>query len=128
MPQLPSGLHVGVCFSPVLDAIKKGDFGLRMKLVMALRDVDDIRQIASLVYYRNVNAEGRPIDEYAPGYNLVDVDQKEVGWSDSDYVAFAEWQKLPVFKVFLSKSFTEIQEAVHQMKVELPKSLHGLLD
>jgi hypothetical protein len=31
----------------------------------------------------------RPFDEYTPGFNLVDVDQKEVSWSDGDYAAFA---------------------------------------
>lgn len=128
MPKLPSGLHVGVCISPIMDHIKKGDFGLKMNFMMALKEVDDVKHFVSLVYYRSVSADGRPTDEYAPGFNLVDVEQSKVSWTEDDYAAFSAWQQLPVFQAFMNQSFADIQEAVKQMKVELPKNLHGLFD
>lgn len=128
MPQLPSGRHVGVCVSPIIEVIKRGDFSLKMNFMMAVRSVEDIRYMVSLVYYRGEDSDGLPTESYAPGLTLVDVDKRKVGWSDEDYSAFAEWQQSEPVKSWMDDSYEEIQETVKNLKVKLPKNLHGILE
>jgi len=100
---------------------------MQMNFYMAVRSVEDIRYMVTLVYYRKFE-NGLPTDPYAPGFTLIDVDRRELDWSDEDYKAFDDWQKLDAFQNWLEASYQEIQDAVKNMKVTLPKSLHGIME
>lgn len=128
MPKLPSGLHVGICNSPIIESIKVGDFKLQMSLLMSLRTVDDVKYLINIIYYHGTDANGMPTAPYQAGFSMHDVEQRKLGWSDDDYLAFSDWQTLPRTQTYLINTFEEIKVAIKNMKVDLPESLHGILE
>lgn len=92
MPELPSGRHVGNCISPAIDNISQSDFAMKMNLLMGLRADEDVKYMTTIVYYRDVGMDGLPIEPFASEVTQLDIDNRDSGWTDEDYVAFAGWQ------------------------------------
>jgi hypothetical protein len=128
MPLLPGGLHVSLCVSPAIEGLKKGDFSLQLSFFMAVRSVDDIKGMVSILYYRGVDANGLPIDPYVSGLSLEDIELRKTDWSEEDYAAFAKWQQSEPVKNWMDGSYEEIYETVKNLKTELPKNLHGIFE
>lgn len=128
MPQLPSGRRVGICISPAIDNISRGDFAMQMKLLMGLRAVEDVKYLATVVYYRDVGMDSLPIEPYAAKVTQLDIDNRSAGWIDEDYTAFAEWQQSEAFRDWAQDSYEEVREAIRNMKTVLPEALHGLFE
>lgn len=127
MPQLPSGLHVGINVEPALDAISKGNFGTNMTLAIRLCSVEDMAPVVSLVYYKGEEG-GMPTEPYLPGLTLLDVENNCCGWSDEDSQSFRDFLASPRAEQWMKDSFNQLQEAISSTKIELPKSLHGILE
>jgi len=127
MPQLPSGLHVGLTVEPAEDLIRKGDFGIHMNFVLGLCCMEDMAPVVSLVYYKGEQG-GMPTEPYLPGLILQDVQENRCGWSEADYQAFREWLASERMEEWLKESFKQLRDAISSTKVDLPKNLHGLLE
>ena len=41
-----------------------------------------------------------------------DIEQRNAGWMDEDYAAFAEWQQSEAFKAWMQKNYDEIWKAI----------------
>jgi hypothetical protein len=117
----------GVSVSPAEDVIRKGDFGIHMKFIMGLYSVEDTAPVVSLVYYKGEDG-GLPEEPYLPGLTLLDVEKNRCGWSAEDSRAFHVFLATPRAQQWLEDSFKQLRDAISSTKVELPKSLHGILE
>lgn len=91
MPQLPSGLLVGLTIDPALEKAREGHFFFRAIFKEQVKSVDDIDQAVSVLYHRPKDGTPYPGEPYLSGISLNVIGTDRCNWSQEDIESFRQW-------------------------------------
>jgi hypothetical protein len=130
MPQLPSGLKVGISANRVLELARQGNFQLSMGFRLEAREPKDIAPLINLIYYSDnvLDAdESVPGEPYFSNLMAADVGTEKCEWSKVDQEAFIDWFHSDVVRPWLLEIYTELAELIRTVKPPLPDALRGIM-
>lgn len=128
MPQLPSGLLVGLSVDPALNMAKNGHFFFRVMFKMQVKSVDDIGEAVSIVYYRPKEGVPEPGEAYPSGMTMTALGTDRCDWSKEDVAFFQKWLTSEPAKKWLQNGYDELLTALNTTKAKAPESLNRILD
>lgn len=123
MPQLPSGLRVGVDIGLVTHKIEQADFGFNMQLLLALQAPQDIDRLASIVVFEAHPDYPEPGKASRTEFMLNDWQALAQDWSVEDGLAFEAWIASAQCNAWREERYAELHELLARHKRELPENL-----
>lgn len=84
MPQLSSGLLVGLTIDPALEKVREGHFFFRAMFKVQVKSADDIDQAVSILYHRSKDGTPYPGEHYLSGIMLNAIGTDRCDWPQED--------------------------------------------
>lgn len=128
MPQLPSGLRVGLCADPVLDMARSGNFSLSMGFLMGVKEPKDMAPLINVVYFEPGEGVPEPGKPKLSGLSLSDIGTEKCNWSKEDIKAFESWAATEAQQAWILNAYEELRKIIHSVPPQLPDNLKGLFD
>ena len=126
MPQLPSGLLVGLSIDPALEKAKEGNFFFRTLFKMKVRSAEDIAEVTSIVYNRPKEDVPYPGEAYLSGMTMSAIGTDRCDWPKEDVAFFQEWLATEQTQEWMRERYNELVEALEASKLDVPESLKGI--
>lgn len=140
MPQLPSGRHVGLNPSPLVDVLENAYNKWGAHELMAIESINHLFAYIRVLYFKAEQGYGTngtgyqtfslvPSDELTPydsGYNLITIQDEMENWDYCDKKAFIDFLNEKRTNNFLENTLNKVREAQNEL-LDQPTTLQGML-
>jgi hypothetical protein len=128
MPQLPSGLSVGLSIDPALEKAKEGHFFFRIFFKVQVRSFEDVGDAVSITYYRPKQGVPDPGEAYPSGMTLSALGTDRCDWQEGDVEYLKQWLTGAEQQQWLRTAYKTLVEALSKSKPAMPENLVGIMD
>lgn len=128
MPQLPSGLRVGLSIEHALENAREGSLGFRIQFHIHIRSAEDIAPVVSIIYFRPKEGVPEPGEASLSGMTLDDIGTDRCDWSKEDVAFFNEWLATEQAQKWKLERYNELVETLENSQCKVPENLKGIFD